>query len=52
MTTQRGTPEPKVCRPTVTVTSGVSRATEPGVVTNHAQRYYKVTRAALAPCTN
>ena len=38
--------------PSVTATSGVSRATEPGVGTSRTQRYYKVKRTALAPYTN
>ena len=38
--------------PSVVATSGVARATEPGVGTSHTQRYYKVARTALAPYTN
>ena len=38
--------------PSVTATSRVARATEPGAGTNHAQRFYKVTRNTLAPYTN
>jgi len=38
--------------PSVTATGAVARATEAGAGTNHAQRFYKVTRTALAPYTN
>ena len=38
--------------PSGSATGAVARATEPGAGTNHARRFYKVTRTALAPYTN